>query len=173
MFEKDVLTTGEVARLLKVTTNTVVKWFETGLLKGYTFPGTKTRRILRDSFEKFCVQRKIPLKRIQVERFLTTGQCAEICNVTVNTITKWVDKELLPGFTIESERRLIFLRDLKRFMKQNGMPVERLGKYEKKKTPKPPAKKGATKRKDKKKKPGKKKKARARKKKRGRKPKKK
>lgn len=159
MIKKDVLTTGEVARMLKVTTNTVVKWFEGGLLKGYTFPGTRTRRILRNSFEDFCNKRNIPLARIRREVFLTTGQCAEICGVTVNTITKWVDKKLLAGFNIESDRRLVFLKDLKRFMRQNNMPTDRLSVYEQKeKKEKPASKKPASAKPKKKKQPRKKKK---------------
>jgi excisionase family DNA binding protein len=131
MASKEVLTTGEVARMLKVTTNTVVKWFEAGLLKGYTFPGTRTRRIERESFDRFCAERRIPLNRIQREPFLTTGQCAKVCRVTVNTVTKWVDKKLLTGFTIESDRRLIFLMDLKSFMRHNRIPMEWLSPYDK------------------------------------------
>lgn len=159
MVDKDVLTTGEVARLLRVTTNTVVKWFEAGLLKGYTFPGTRTRRILRDSFEDFCRKRQIPIRRIQEEPFLTTGQCADACKVTVNTITKWVDKGLLHGFTIESDRRLVFLDDLKKFMQKNKMPLEQLDEHdsdngnggEKKKKPARPRKRTLKKKPDRKK----------------------
>ena len=165
MAERDVLTTGEVARMLKVTTNTVVKWFESGLLEGYTFPGTRTRRVMRASFEKFCKKRGIPIERIQRERFLTTGQCARICQVTVNTVTKWVDKKMLAGFTIESERRLIFITDLKKFMKDNSMPLTRLAPFEAKAKDASKPKKTAKKKKQQKKK----KKARARKKNRGRK----
>src|SRR5512140_1444860 len=44
-FEKDVLTTGEVAKICNVAPRTVSKWFDSGSLKGYKIPGSKDRRI--------------------------------------------------------------------------------------------------------------------------------
>ena len=43
---KDVLTTGEVARICKVAPRTVTKWFDSGQLRGYRIPGSKDRRTL-------------------------------------------------------------------------------------------------------------------------------
>ena len=37
-------TTGEVARLCQVTRRTVIKWIDSGKLRGYTIPGTKASR---------------------------------------------------------------------------------------------------------------------------------
>ena len=76
--EKEVYTTGEIAKFLKTTTNTVVKWFDEGHLSGYTFPGTRTRRILKDSFLEFCEKNDIPFERMQREIYLTTGQVARV-----------------------------------------------------------------------------------------------
>ena len=42
---KDVLTTGQVARICKVAPRTVSKWFDSGRLSGYRIPGSKDRRI--------------------------------------------------------------------------------------------------------------------------------
>ena len=42
---KDILTTGEVARICNVAPRTVSKWFDTGQLRGYRIPGSKDRRI--------------------------------------------------------------------------------------------------------------------------------
>ena len=42
---KDVLTTGEVAKICNVAPRTVSKWFDTGALTGYRIPGSKDRRI--------------------------------------------------------------------------------------------------------------------------------
>ena len=42
---KDVLTTGEVAKICKVAPRTVTKWFDSGQLRGYRIPGSKDRRI--------------------------------------------------------------------------------------------------------------------------------
>jgi excisionase family DNA binding protein len=39
------LTTGDVAKLLGISQQTVIKCFESGILKGYRVPGSKFRRI--------------------------------------------------------------------------------------------------------------------------------
>ena len=42
---KNVLTTGDVAKICNVAPRTVSKWFDRGQLKGYRIPGSKDRRI--------------------------------------------------------------------------------------------------------------------------------
>lgn len=42
---KNVLTTGEVAKICNVAPRTVSKWFDNGQIKGYRIPGSKDRRI--------------------------------------------------------------------------------------------------------------------------------
>jgi excisionase family DNA binding protein len=61
MKEKDVLTTGDVARLCHVTARTVSKWFDTGVLPGYRIPGSRDRRILRAELLRFMRDHNIPL----------------------------------------------------------------------------------------------------------------
>ena len=58
---KEVLTTGEVARLCHVTIRTVIKWFEKGHLKGYKIPGSRDRRFARADVLKFMQEHGIPL----------------------------------------------------------------------------------------------------------------
>ena len=41
MGNKEVFTTGEVARICNVAPRTVSKWFDTGQLRGYRIPGSK------------------------------------------------------------------------------------------------------------------------------------
>ena len=43
--DKEVLTTGEVAKICNVAPRTVSKWFDSGQLQGYRIPGSKDRRI--------------------------------------------------------------------------------------------------------------------------------
>lgn len=61
MFEKDVLTTGEVAKICNVASRTVSKWFDAGQLEGYRIPGSKDRRIPIDKLIKFMKVHGIPL----------------------------------------------------------------------------------------------------------------
>ena len=60
-FEKDVLTTGEVAKICNVASRTVSKWFDSGQLKGYRIPGSKDRRIPISNLIKFMKSHGIPM----------------------------------------------------------------------------------------------------------------
>ncbi len=59
--EKDVLTTGEVAKICNVAPRTVSKWFDSGSLRGYRIPGSKDRRIPVGELIKFMRAHGIPL----------------------------------------------------------------------------------------------------------------
>ena len=65
--QKTVFTTGEVARLLGVNINTVIKWFEEGKLQGFRLPGSNDRRIPLASLRKFMVTNSIPMDLLQDE----------------------------------------------------------------------------------------------------------
>ena len=57
---KNVLTTGDVARICNVAPRTVSKWFDTGQLKGYRIPGSKDRRIPVSELIRFMKAHNIP-----------------------------------------------------------------------------------------------------------------
>src|SRR4051812_32162597 len=65
---KDVLTTGEVAKICNVAPRTVSKWFDSGALHGYRIPGSKDRRIPLNQLIRFMKQHGMPLNG------LMTGQ---------------------------------------------------------------------------------------------------
>jgi len=50
---KPVLTTGEVASILKVAARTVSKWIDSGRLEGYRIPGSRDRRVRREALDAF------------------------------------------------------------------------------------------------------------------------
>ena len=56
--ERD-LTVTQVAKIAQVSPNTVKKWFDSGMLKGYKVPNSKHRRIVRAELEKFLKQHGI------------------------------------------------------------------------------------------------------------------
>jgi len=64
-FEKDVLTTGEVAKICNVAPRTVSKWFDAGQLKGYRIPGSKDRRIPVAELVKFMRAHDIPMDGLE------------------------------------------------------------------------------------------------------------
>src|SRR5438105_1389442 len=65
---KDVLTTGEVAKICNVAPRTVSKWFDSGALHGYRIPGSKDRRIPLNQLIRFMKHHGMPLNG------LMTGQ---------------------------------------------------------------------------------------------------
>jgi excisionase family DNA binding protein len=60
-FRKNVLTTGEVAKICNVAPRTVSKWFDAGQLRGYRIPGSKDRRIPVEHLIRFMRVHGIPL----------------------------------------------------------------------------------------------------------------
>ena len=64
MQTKDVLTTGDVARICHVAPRTVSKWFDTGKLRGYRIPGSRDRRIPRGQLMAFMRAYGIPLDEL-------------------------------------------------------------------------------------------------------------
>jgi len=62
---KDVYTTGEVAKICNVTIRTVIKWFESGILKGFKIPNSRDRRIPHDNLIAFMEENGFPLKNIE------------------------------------------------------------------------------------------------------------
>jgi excisionase family DNA binding protein len=57
---KNVLTTGDVAKICNVAPRTVSKWFDSGQLKGYRIPGSKDRRIPVAELVRFMKVHNIP-----------------------------------------------------------------------------------------------------------------
>lgn len=62
--KKDVLTTGQVAKICHVAPRTVSKWFDSGQLRGYRIPGSKDRRIPLDQLVRFMQAHGIPLNEL-------------------------------------------------------------------------------------------------------------
>jgi len=65
---KNVLTTGDVARICNVAPRTVSKWFDTGQLKGYRIPGSKDRRIPLSELIRFMKVHNMPAAALPVGR---------------------------------------------------------------------------------------------------------
>ena len=63
---KDVLTTGDVAKICHVAPRTVSKWFDNGQLKGYRIPGSKDRRIPVSELIRFMKMHNMPTSALPV-----------------------------------------------------------------------------------------------------------
>ncbi len=57
---KNVLTTGDVAKICNVAPRTDSKWFDSGQLKGYRIPGSKDRRIPVSELIRFMKVHNMP-----------------------------------------------------------------------------------------------------------------
>lgn len=62
---KDLFTTGEAAEICKVSQQTIIRCFDAGRLDGFRVPGSRFRRIPRQSLVKFMQENKIPLDAIE------------------------------------------------------------------------------------------------------------
>ncbi len=57
---KNILTTGDVAKICHVAPRTVSKWFDNGQLRGYRIPGSKDRRIPMNELIRFMKVHNMP-----------------------------------------------------------------------------------------------------------------
>lgn len=62
---KTVFTTGEAAKICKVSQQTIIRCFDSGQLKGFRVPGSKFRRIPRDVLFKFMRENGIPTDALE------------------------------------------------------------------------------------------------------------
>ncbi len=63
---KNVLTTGDVAKICNVAPRTVSKWFDSGQLKGYRIPGSKDRRIPLGELLRFMKANNMPTEALSM-----------------------------------------------------------------------------------------------------------
>ncbi|MCG3131895.1 MAG: hypothetical protein FLDDKLPJ_02705 [Phycisphaerae bacterium] len=66
--KKEVLTTGQIARICKVAPRTVAKWFDTGELHGYRIPGSRDRRVPIKELVQFMRAHGLPLEALSPDR---------------------------------------------------------------------------------------------------------
>ena len=62
---KTVFTTGEAAKICKVSQQTIIRCFDSGQLKGFRVPGSRFRRIPRDVLYKFMRDNGIPTDALE------------------------------------------------------------------------------------------------------------
>ncbi len=62
---KTVFTTGEAAKICKVSQQTIIRCFDNGQLKGFRVPGSKFRRIPREALHRFMRDNSIPTDALE------------------------------------------------------------------------------------------------------------
>ena len=65
MTTKTVFTTGEAAKICKVSQQTIIRCFDNGSLKGFRVPGSRFRRIPRDQLFAFMKDNGIPTDALE------------------------------------------------------------------------------------------------------------
>ncbi|MEE3372929.1 MAG: response regulator [Planctomycetota bacterium] len=65
MTTKTVFTTGEAAKVCKVSQQTIIRCFDNGTLKGFRVPGSRFRRIPRDLLFQFMQENGIPTDALE------------------------------------------------------------------------------------------------------------
>ncbi|MDM8007361.1 MAG: response regulator [Phycisphaerae bacterium] len=118
---KDVLTTGDVARICNVAPRTVSKWFDTGQLRGYRIPGSKDRRIPVPQLIRFMKAHGIPLDQLETgrPRILIVDADADLARLLEKTLEERFDYEVVvaasafeAGAMMEQSRPAVVLVDI-------------------------------------------------------------
>lgn len=65
---KTVYTTGEAAKICKVSMQTILRCFDSGKLKGFRVPGSRFRRIPREELLRFIRDHNIPVDSLETGR---------------------------------------------------------------------------------------------------------
>jgi len=98
---KDVLTTGEVAKICNVAPRTVSKWFDTGKLRGYRIPGSKDRRIPLPQLIRFMRAHGIPLDGLDtgVTRILIVEADSDLAELLSTALAREAGYEIRTAAT--------------------------------------------------------------------------
>ncbi len=119
--QKDVLTTGEVAKLCNVAPRTVSKWFDSGQLRGYRIPGSKDRRIPLGSLIRFMKEHAIPMDGLKSgrTRVLIVDDETEIVDVLQKVLVEQANYDIhsagsgfMAGVECEKFRPHVMLLDI-------------------------------------------------------------
>lgn len=87
---QEVFTTGEVAKICNVSQQTIIRCFDKGILEGFRVPGSRFRRIPRDSLIKFMKEHNFPLDRLGTgkKRVLVVDDDPDIVEIVVEVLQR-------------------------------------------------------------------------------------
>ena len=89
---KDLFTTGEAAEVCRISQQTIIRCFDSGRLEGFRVPGSKFRRIPRQSLIKFMKENNIPLDNIDIDsgkkKVLIVDDDAEIVELIADVLVR-------------------------------------------------------------------------------------
>jgi excisionase family DNA binding protein len=87
---KEVYSTGEAAKICRVSQQTIIRCFDAGKLQGFYVPGSRFRRIPRDALVKFMKENGIPLSNLDSgkKKVLVVDDEAEIVEMLVDALQR-------------------------------------------------------------------------------------
>ena len=87
---RSLFTTGQAAEICNISQQTIIRCFDSGRLDGFRVPGSKFRRIPRDSLIKFMKENCIPLDNLESgkKRILVVDDDAEIVELIVDVLVR-------------------------------------------------------------------------------------
>src|SRR5260370_36356587 len=95
---KTVFTTGEAAKVCKVSQQTIIRCFDSGQLKGFRVPGSRFRRIPRDQLFTFMRDNGIPTDALESRKrkILIIDDDQALVELIVDVLDKDGRFEVLP-----------------------------------------------------------------------------
>ena len=90
MSSKTVFTTGEAAKICKVSQQTIIRCFDNGSLKGFRVPGSRFRRIPREQLYSFMKENGIPTDALESgkKKLLVVDDDEELVELIVDTFSR-------------------------------------------------------------------------------------
>ena len=87
---KSFYTTGEVADVCKLSQQTIIRCFDDGRLKGFRVPGSRFRRVPRESLEAFMIECGIPVSELEsgLQKILVVDDDPEIVELLVDVLER-------------------------------------------------------------------------------------
>jgi excisionase family DNA binding protein len=87
---KELFTTGEAADICRVSQQTIIRCFDSGRLEGFRVPGSRFRRIPRNSLMKFMRDNSIPMDGLESgkKKVLVVDDDAEIVDLLVEVLSR-------------------------------------------------------------------------------------
>jgi excisionase family DNA binding protein len=87
---KEVFSTGEAAKICRVSQQTIIRCFDAGRLKGFYVPGSRFRRIPRESLVQFMKDNSIPLSNLDSgkKKILIVDDDPEVVDLFVEVLDR-------------------------------------------------------------------------------------
>ncbi len=118
---KTVFTTGEAAKICKVSQQTIIRCFDSGALKGFHVPGSRFRRIPRDCLLAFMRENNIPTDALESSKrkILIVDDNPDLVDLLVKVFdadgrfeTKTANNGFLAGMLVREYRPDLIILDV-------------------------------------------------------------